>query len=180
MTAAPVIHIGGWPGAGKLTVAKALAQRLGARLLHNHLMLDPANAVYDRGALGHGQLRAEVRAAVFAHAKALPAQVPIVLTDALADEPAADPLFQPTKDLAKARGARLLAVVLDLSIDENLRRLTDPSRHGRSKLTDPDILRNIRARDRLFVPEGGKVIDVTTQSPQQAAALIETWSQSGE
>lgn len=44
-----VIFIYGAPASGKLTTAKKLAQKLGYRLLHNHLTTDLVRAVFDRG-----------------------------------------------------------------------------------------------------------------------------------
>lgn len=169
---APVIHIGGWPGAGKRTVGRIVARRLGGRLIDNHLMLDAAHAIHDRGTRAFGTLRGEVRDVIFQHARQLPLEVALVLTDALADEPAALPLFQPTVDLAAARGAPLRVFVLDLDPQENRRRLTDPARGGYGKLMDPDILASLRAHETLFCPDGAITLDVTDLSPEAAAEAI--------
>ena len=37
-----IVHINGWPGVGKLTVAREVARRLSARLLDNHTLHDVA------------------------------------------------------------------------------------------------------------------------------------------
>jgi broad-specificity NMP kinase len=37
-----IVHLNGWPGVGKLTVARLLAPRLQARLIDNHLLHDVA------------------------------------------------------------------------------------------------------------------------------------------
>jgi len=172
MPAAPVIHIGGWPGAGKRTIGRLVADRLKGRCIDNHIMLDAARAIYPRGTDGSSVLREEVRAVVLRHAAALPRDVPIVFTDALADEPEAQPLFQPTVDIAETRKAPLHCFVLDLSLDENLRRLTDPARTGAAKLKDPEVLKSIRAKDRLFVPDGATQLDVSSLSADTAAQAI--------
>lgn len=39
-----VVHLNGWPGVGKLTIGRALAERLNARLIDNHLLHDAAIA----------------------------------------------------------------------------------------------------------------------------------------
>ncbi|KAL8860484.1 MAG: hypothetical protein Q9178_003143 [Gyalolechia marmorata] len=47
--APPFVYINGYPGVGKYTIAKELAQMLpNAKLLDNHLFIDPVAAVYDR------------------------------------------------------------------------------------------------------------------------------------
>ena len=172
MPRAPVIHIGGWPGAGKRTIGRLVAERLTGRCIDNHIMLDAARAIYPRGTAGSSALREEVRAVVLRHAEALPRDVPLIFTDALADEPEARPLFQPTVDIAEARQAPLHCFVLDLSIEENVRRLTDPSRTGAAKLKDPEILKSIRAKDRLFVPKDAVVLDISNLSADGAAQAI--------
>ena len=172
MGVAPVIHLGGWPGAGKRTIGRLVADRLQARLIDNHIMLDAARAIYERGTPGSSALREEVRDVVLRHARTLPPEVPIILTDALADEPAARPLYAPTEALARDRGAPLLPFVLDLSPEENLRRLTNPAREGGAKLVNPEILQRIRSHDVLFLPDGAVVLDVTAHSAAKAAALI--------
>lgn len=167
-----MIHIGGWPGAGKRTIGRIVADRLGGRLIDNHVMLDAARAIYARGTPQSAALREELRDLILSHARKLPADVPLVLTDALADEPAARPLFQPTLDLARDRGADLIVFVLDLSVDENQRRLADPSRVGSAKLTDGAVLQRIRSHERLYEPEGAVVLEVTDLSAAASGDLI--------
>ena len=169
---APVVHIGGWPGSGKRTIGRVVADTLRGRLIDNHIMLDAARAIYDRGMPGSAELREEVRAVVMSHAEKLPGDVPIILTDALADEPAARPLFEPTVKLAEKRSADLVTFVLDLSPEENLRRLQAPERSGAAKLKDPNVLSDIRRKDRLFCPDGCTMLDVTDLTPKQAAQAI--------
>ncbi|WP_170463957.1 AAA family ATPase [Ruegeria arenilitoris] len=172
MATAPVIHIGGWPGVGKMTIGRIVAEKLGGRLIHNHLMLDAARAIYARNTPESVEMRGDVRNAILSHARRLPKEVPIVFTDALADEPAAVPLFQPTLDFAKSRNAQLHLFVLDASVQENQRRLREPGRIGGSKLTDPDVLAAIRSSEELFVPETAIVLDVTDLTAEAAAAVI--------
>ncbi|WP_171129226.1 MULTISPECIES: nucleoside kinase [unclassified Ruegeria] len=174
MSVAPVIHIGGWPGVGKMTIGRILAETLGGRLIHNHLMLDAARAIYARNTPESVAMREEVRHLIFDHARRLPKDVPIVLTDALADEPAALPLFQPTLDLANDRNAPLYLFVLDSSVEENQRRLRDPSRKGGAKLMDANVLASIRQTDTLFVPDEAVVLDVSKMAAQAAANEILT------
>lgn len=172
MAAAPVIHIGGWPGAGKKTIGRIVTDRLHGRLVHNHLMLDAARAIYARDTPESVAMREEVRRLILEHARRLPARVPIVLTDALAEEPAARPLFEPTVQLARDRRAPLHVFVLDLDTDENCQRLVAPTRSGSAKLVDKDVLRHIRATSTLFVPQRATVLDVTALSAQEAADAV--------
>src|SRR4051794_30771602 len=81
-----IVHINGWPGTGKLTIARILARRLDAKLLDNHTLLNPAESLFERGDPLHSSLRQEVRTATLNHAARLPAGVPLVFTDALAED----------------------------------------------------------------------------------------------
>ncbi|WP_208353615.1 hypothetical protein [Pseudaestuariivita rosea] len=141
-------------------------------MIDNHLMLDAARAIYERGTQGSIKLREEVRNIILTHARQLPPDVPIILTDALANEAEARPLFEPTVRLAKDRDARLFPFLLELSTDENQRRLTDPARAGGAKLMDVDVLQTLRRNERLFCPDGAVLMDVTDMTAQQAADFI--------
>lgn len=172
MPVAPVVHIGGWPGVGKMTIGRIVAEALDGRLIHNHLILDAARAIYERNTQECVAMREEVRDLLLGHARRLPKEVPIVFTDALADEPAAVPLFQPTLDFANDRNAPLHLFVLDADIEENQRRLQNSARFGGAKLTDSDILKTIRKSETLFIPKSAVVLDVTHMTAEAAAGVI--------
>ena len=174
--AAPILHINGWSGCGKLTIARALAELIGARLLDNHTLLNPGLALFDRGTSDNRALRQAVRDLVFSAAIRLPAATPLVLTDAFSDDPYETALFEDVIALAHARHAPLLRVNLVLSEEENIRRLTRPERAANHKLTDPAILRQHRA-EHVLLGHGDPevhVIDVTTLSADEAAQTIAT------
>jgi hypothetical protein len=142
---APLIKTGGWPGSEKRTIGRELAKLINGRFLHNHLALDPANAVLPREDPRYLELRQVIRAQLDAAAQTLPRQIPLIVTDALQgaifDR---DQLFAPTLELAHKRGALLRAVILD----------------------------KLRATVALLRPETAIIIDVTTLSPKQAAMNI--------
>jgi hypothetical protein len=92
-----IIHINGWPGVGKLTVARLLVEQLDARLVHNHLMVNPAEAVFGRGA-GYARLLGRLRDVMYDEmASAAPGQR-FVLTDALErDSELSEDVFRPRR-----------------------------------------------------------------------------------
>ncbi len=169
---APVIHINGWPGSGKLTIARALAHLIQAQVLHNHLFLDAAGAVFHRGTEGHKRLRADVTCLLLDAARTLPGDVPIIVTNALADTPEDRKLLDPFLQLAADRQARMLHVVLDITLEENCRRLANPARAQHSKLTDPGYLKALRTEHQLLSPPGTHPLDVTQLDPTLAASHI--------
>lgn len=171
MSAAPVIHIGGWPGSGKRTIGRALAERCEGRLLDNHIFLDAARAVFDRGTEECAGLREEVRAVILRAALELPVHVPVILTDALSDSDEDFALFKPSLAFARDRGAPLRAFVLEIDEAENLARLTHSDR-GAFKLTEPEVLTDLRQRLTLLEPKGAWRIDVTSLTAEVAALRI--------
>ena len=172
---APIVHINGWPGCGKLTIARILRARLGACLMHNHLILDPASALFERGTEARAVLRERLRDVLYEAARDLPADRPIVVTDALAETDRHGALFKKTAFLATSLDRPLRPVVLDITEDENLRRIRSPERAGTSKLQEPDVLRDLRARHRLMRLPGALLLDVSDLPAGSAADRIAGW-----
>jgi len=173
MSAKPlVIHLCSWPGAGKRTIGKVLATRIGGRLIDNHVIANPASALYDRRSARHLTLRQQVQQLVFDHALRLPSEVPLVFTDALADQEADRAIFAPLLDFIARRDARFCPVTLILGAEENRRRLIDPTRAPFGKLTDPAVLDRLRDAHTLLRPEGAVSLAVDGLSPDAAAAAI--------
>jgi predicted kinase len=170
-----IVHINGWPGSGKLTIARILARSLGARLLDNHIMLNPAEALFERSNPLHRSLHREVRAVTLDHAARLAPGIPLVFTDALGDDAGDRSFFDAYRQLAERRSARLVAVVIACDPDENVRRLSASGRAEQHKLVNPKVLVQLRADHKLLRPEGVDVIelDVTHRTAAEAAASIE-------
>jgi predicted kinase len=170
-----VVHINGWPGVGKLTIARLLAQALGARLLDNHTLINPAEALMPRDDPAYYPFRERVRALVLDQAARLPKGTSLVLTDAIAaDEPRHQAMFDDCVRLAQALDAAIVSVVLDCEPAENARRLGQESRRELRKLTGTERLAEIRAVTTLLRPQGVPRIDldVTHLSAQAAAAQL--------
>jgi broad-specificity NMP kinase len=43
-----IVHINGCPGTGKLTIARLLAPMIGAKLVDNHTLINPAEMLFAR------------------------------------------------------------------------------------------------------------------------------------
>ncbi len=169
-----MIVLNGWPGVGKLTIARRLAERIGARVLDNHTLLNPAEALFERSDPRWLKLRREVRALVLDHAAKLPPDTPLVATEALADDDWDRGMFADWIALAERRGLPLVPVVLDCDEDENARRLIAPGRAEALKLTRAHILSDLRRKHRLLRHDNGRLVelDVTRLSPDETAARI--------
>lgn len=168
-----IIHINGWPGVGKLTIARELAGLMDARLLDNHTIIDPAEALFERRDPLNRSLRKALRAAIFDHVGRMQPGV-LILTDALSDDAFDSAVFDEYRELARRRGDRLVAVVLDCAPEINGQRLIAAGRAEKRKLTDASILAALRADHRLLRAQGVPLIalDVGTLSPAEAAAHL--------
>lgn len=81
-----IIHLNGWPGSGKLTVARETARKLEARLLDNHTLHDVAGRLCDRDTPEYWELCYQVRAAAYGRTRVLPPHEVVVMTNALTHE----------------------------------------------------------------------------------------------
>ena len=81
-----IVHINGWPGTGKLTIARLLAGRTGAKLVDNHTLINPAEMLYSRQDPLYRSLRTEIRRVVFDHIARAGPEASFVFTDALSDD----------------------------------------------------------------------------------------------
>ncbi|WP_332688282.1 AAA family ATPase [Bosea sp. (in: a-proteobacteria)] len=168
-----IIHINGWPGVGKLTIARELAGLMGARLLDNHTIINPAEALFERRDPLYRSLRQALRTTILAHVAQMKPGV-LILTDAISDDAFDSAVFEDYRELAKNRGAELVAVVLDCAPEINAQRLMAAGRAERRKLTDPAVLASLRASHRLLRAQGVPLIelDVGPLSPSEAATIL--------
>lgn len=169
-----VIHINGWPGSGKLTIAREMAYRINARVVDSHTLLNPAEALYERTDPAYARLRRDLRELVFAHLKRVDARVPLIFTDALSDDPWDAKMFEEYRALAVSRRSRLISILLDCSQDENERRLVSADRAAQRKLTRIGTLRDLRQNYRLLKPANVEnyAPDVSLMTVDDAAGWI--------
>jgi hypothetical protein len=170
----------GFPGVGKLTVARALGRMTGAVVVDNHWINDPIlRLVTNEGSASVPDAVwpqvAKVREAVLETIATLaPRDVSYIFTYAGSDEDPSDrKAFEDYHTTALRRGSRFLSVRLLCGEEELVRRIQSTERRGK-KLTDPDeAVRNVRA----FTPldprlPGTLCLDVTNLSAEAVASTI--------
>jgi len=109
-----IIHLNGWPGVGKRTVAAVLAARLGARLIDNHLLHDVAIRCAGVDDPARWPLYETVRAAAYQVLADRPRAETIVMTNALCAGAVRErEAWRQVVALAEARAAPLVPVVLE-------------------------------------------------------------------
>jgi len=178
VSSAPIIHLNGAPGVGKLTIGRLLAAHLKARLLDNHAIYDVALAVTDfRSAEFFETVRA-VRAIAYDRVVRSPLSMPIVLTDALFED--SDWGRESWRDvllLAERRKVPLLAVCLTCGPDEHRRRIVAEDRAAKRKAREPELVDRyvVRPLARLHGPHS-LALDVTDLTADAAASHIADWT----
>ncbi len=147
----PVIHINGFPGTGKLTVAGHLIdlftdKQISAKLVHNHLLIDPADAILHRTQPGYQQLRHAIRACIFnaLETESATFENVYIFTDFQSSDPVGSGVCAEYVAMTKTRGCRLVSIVLNCEEEENLRRLTSNNRHRTGKLIDGELVKRFR------------------------------------
>jgi predicted kinase len=175
-----IVCLVGFPGVGKLTIAKILARMIGAKIVDNHWINDPIlGLIADDGSKSAPAAIwpqvAKVREAVLDTISTLaPAGASFIFTYAGADEDLDDhSAFQEYRSVAVRRGARFVAARLLCDEDELSRRIQSAERVGR-KLVDPaDAIINVRSYTPLnpHVPNT-LTLDTTNLSPEAAATAI--------
>src|SRR5262245_13062388 len=171
-----ILLLNGFPGVGKLAIGRLLAKSLGLRLLDNHALLNPAEILFDRDDPLYWPLRSGVRKLVLDHLARQSKPLRLLLTDALAADVAPDQArFDDIRELARARSARLVTVVLQCGLEENARRLVSVGRREHHKLTDVGVLQWLHARGALLRPRQGETIEleITRMTAAEAALAIE-------
>jgi thymidylate kinase len=172
-----IIHINGWPGVGKLTVARELARRLDARLLDNHTLHDIAIRLCDRGTEEYWDLYYQVREVAYQRIRVMPLEQVLVMTNPLLSESHREvEAWDAVKQLAADRKDSLVSVTLDCSLDENIRRISSEERRHR-KMVDPAPLIEWRSKYTLLADESvpSLTIDTDTRGAAEVAEGIERW-----
>ncbi|MGH9882635.1 MAG: methyltransferase domain-containing protein [Pyrinomonadaceae bacterium] len=168
-----LIFLHGWPGVGKLTVARELAKLTEFRIFHNHLAVDLVEAVFEFGSQPFVELREKIWLAMFSQAVA--AKLSGLIFTFAFDRTVGNTFIQNLRGIVEADGGEVLFVELICSQDELERRLTDPSRRQFGKLNSLELFREL-SRAGAFVDPGIPTerlrLDTTDLSASAAAKWI--------
>lgn len=172
-----IVELSGQAGVGKFTIGRILAQRIGARLLDNHTIYNPAFAITEFRSPEFYETVRSVREIAFERAAELPASVPIIVTMAPGTDRAWGEEWQAAfRSLADARNSRLLAVHLTCPEEEHHKRLVTPERALMRKLTDVAALGPLADRPALLDHADAVLeLDVGHLTADAAAQAIAAW-----
>jgi cytidylate kinase len=162
-----IIHLNGWPGTGKQTVGRELATRIGARLIHNHLLHDISIVCCGRTTPERWELYETIRTAVYGYLQNIPSSETLVMTNALCNGSEREVrAWTHVVELAISRSTA------DPELSENVRRLQSAERSN--KLRDQTILMSYLHVDSIQQPDVREllVLDATALSPEEADTRI--------
>ena len=187
----PIIHINGFPGTGKLTIAREVVTILQnyfaasgsqdqVKLVHNHLLINPADAVLHRTQPGYQKLRKALRDAIFSTLRNEPATftTAYLFTDWQSGDNTGLEVCKDFQSMAHERGCYFIPIIISCEQAENIARLRNSDRESWHKITDAELLvqfRGISYPPPVYVFENVETrleLDVTSLSAQQAAQIV--------
>ncbi|MDO8469656.1 MAG: AAA family ATPase [bacterium] len=178
-----LVMIYGPPAVGKLTVAKALQEATGFRLLHNHLFTDICDAVFEKfGTQARTELNLQLRTDVI-RATAKDGALGMIFTFSYYAGPlreAADHAVRTYIRVIKELQGEIYFVKLSCDMPELEKRVKNSSRAGTRKITDIEKLRRVLQEERpaeipLQIAES-YTIDNTHLSPKVVATMIKDYT----
>jgi hypothetical protein len=164
-----LVFLHGSAASGKLTTARALERLTGYPVFHNHLVVDMLTLMFPYGSPEFVALREQFWLEVFASA----ARIDRSLIFTFAPEPTVRPGFpRRVVDVVEPAGGRVCWVALTVDAGEQERRLVEPGRREFGKLSDPAVLRALRAGPPSEQPPVDIGIDTTGSPPLQTARRV--------
>jgi chloramphenicol 3-O-phosphotransferase len=169
-----LIFIYGQPASGKLTVARALAERTGLAIFHNHLIVDAVGAVFPFGSPEFVHLRESMWLDVMRAAAS--ANRSLIFTFAPEATVAADFPDRVRAEI-EALGGEVIFVALTVPEAEQERRIDTPERAQFGKLRSLELLHQLKdvfASSMARMPTPAITIDTSALTPEEAAEKIVT------
>lgn len=171
-----IIHLNGFPGVGKMTIAKIVAQQMGAQLLDDFTLTKLVYTACDRQSPLYAPFLRDLTNVVYAYLGQASRDDTVVMTNAFATTYPEDKAgFDRVVELAETRGDPFIPVMIICSPEEAMRRAELSHRHDKQKLTDPAALGNLLNKAALIHPANhpnALTIDVTDLVAEQAADVI--------
>ncbi|MBM3521495.1 MAG: hypothetical protein FJX57_00945 [Alphaproteobacteria bacterium] len=175
------VHILGFAGSGKLTIAKELAPQLRAVLVDNHFinnvvlgLIEPDGVTPLASGVWVNIRKVRAIALETIQHYARPDRSFVFTNEILEGEPLAEQACSDIAKVAEARGATYRPVRLLIAPEELARRVASPERASQLKEIDAEAaLRKARTR-RVYTPPNHKCLDleITNLSPTHAAENI--------
>jgi hypothetical protein len=168
-----LVFLYGRPAVGKLTVARILAERIGAPLFHNHLTVNLVLSIYGFGTPGFVELRERIWMDVFRRVMA--DKVPVLIFTFNPEDSVPQRFIDGLFGEVAANGGQIIPVELTASEATIEARLGEQARKREGKTLDAHTYRVLRMRgtfERPVIRSPHPPIDTDALSPEQAAKRI--------
>ncbi|KAK6334264.1 hypothetical protein TWF730_003478 [Orbilia blumenaviensis] len=180
------IFINGYPGTGKLTVAKELQKIMpNSRVFDHHLLIDAARATFNQSDPEYQILRKAFRTTLLDSintASTDHSPTTWIFTECQSNSHIGTSISHEYLAAAKRRSSPFVSIILTCSLEENLKRLSHPSRKTtpRRKLTNREVLKAIRDEEVIhrfgdWIGVRELVVDNSKLEPEEAAVVIKTF-----
>ncbi len=167
-----VIMIYGPPAAGKLTVARKVAEMSDYKVFHNHLVNDYISELLTFGTEEYARMAEDMKFLTLKYA--VQSDVSLIMTACYAP-PLDDQFIRDLTDFFEEHNVAFYTVHLFCSRDSLKERVLSESRKKYHKIQDVDFLEEFMTQYEFFQLIPGReslVIDNTDLSPEQAARKI--------
>jgi predicted kinase len=162
----------GPPAAGKLTVAKLIAEKTGFKLLHNHISIDVATQFFAFGTPGFKAITYGMRKLILE--EAAKAKLDLLFTVVYA-YPIDNDDMQWLTEMIEKYGGEVKFVQLTAGKETLLNRVDAPSRKSYGKIVDRELLESILGRWDVYTPYPERDhlhFDTSAQSAEAIAEAI--------
>ncbi|MBI2064457.1 MAG: AAA family ATPase [Candidatus Yanofskybacteria bacterium] len=173
-----LVFLYGPPAVGKLTVAKALSEKTGFKLLHNHLFADLVRSVFDYNNVVGRNVHKSIRIIMY-EAATRNGIDGLIFTFSYYGGIEDDVAVKEWVDITKKHGDKIYFVRLSCIKEELEKRVLNPSRIGTKKVTEVDKLRKIMREENpcMEIPRDiieSLHIDNTSLEPENTALAIKS------
>jgi shikimate kinase len=167
-----IIYLIGFPGVGKLTIAKEICKKTNAILVDHHTITNPIRCLnIDFRSKRRTEYMEQIRGIVFnAMVELSQKDDNFILTDVLCD---GNEGFNLAEVMANKRQATLVPVIISCDIKENIKRAKNEERKASHKTTDDSIVELCHSVGIASISHQNKLdLDISNLSAEQASYKI--------
>lgn len=143
-----LIVLYGPPAAGKYTIAKAVAEKTGYKLFHNHLTIDLLKSVFEFGTPDFFRLSQKMRLDIFE--QAAKENIPGVIFTFVYEKPSDDGFIKQLVERVEPNGGKVIFIQIYCDKEKLLKRVKEESRKQFHKVkSEEGLLKTLAQGDQV-------------------------------